>query len=598
MPDGLITIGESCFGSDAKLDSIIIPDTVTGIGNNAFHGSKLFNDQVQAGEDFVYADNWLIFSPAAVKNTIDTIDTLTLKDTTVGIADNVFEGCPKLTKVTLPQSFKYIGAYAFNSCPNLWKFVSLDNSIKIIGDYSFTGCNLTNVQLGIGLERIGHCAFYGNMQLDNNTQKPYDWIPETVTSIGKGAFNNTMMYNKAAAGSGIVYAGNWAVGLALPITAIDLKFSPDYVAGIADYAFMYEGFPELASLLSIRSVSGLVNCKYIGVGAFYGNIELSSVSLNRNLTEIREATFYNTGIVKATLPRSLKKVGDYAFYGTQLTSVDLSTTNVEEIGKSAFCECPGITEVLLSDSLKSIGDYAFFSCANLKSIDIPDSVTSIGENAFCGCGALQTAKVSSNVTELKTAVFAHCESLETVTGLGNVKTVGPEAFYGCSSLKSVDLNEETETIGDAAFYLDEKLESVYLSNKLKSIGVYAFQGCASLKQIVISESVRTIQQHAFYECINLTIYTSMESKPGDWHNRFNSSNRTIFYSTTLDNENNVIGVNISDTTLQFRNALNGINAPIFKGKTFKYFIDEESNKYSMKDLQGLTGEHTLTAIYE
>ncbi len=598
LPNGLTFIGESCFGNDAKLDSIIIPDIVTGVGNNAFHGTKLFNDQVQRGEDFIYADNWLIFSPAAVRNTIESITTETLKDTVVGIADNVFEGCPELKTVTLPQSFKYIGAYAFNSCPNLWKFVTLDNSIKIIGDYSFTGCNLTNVQLGYGLERIGHFAFYGNLMLDNNTQRPYDWIPETVTSIGKGAFNNTMMFNNAAAGSGIVYAGNWAVGLALPLTAIDLKFDPDYVAGIADYAFMYEGFPELASVLSIRSVSGLVNCKYIGVGAFYGNVELSSVSLNRNLTEIREATFYNTGLVRATLPRTLKSIGDYAFYGTQLTSLDLSTTNVETIGKSAFCGVSGLVDVTFNDKLTTIGDYAFFSCSNIKNLDIPDNVTSIGENAFCGCEAVETLHVSTGVETLETAVFAHCVSLKNVTGLENIKVIEPEAFYGCSLLETVDLGENLETIGDAAFFMDEKLTSVYLSSKVKEIGIYAFQGCSSLASLTIPSSVRTIQQHAFYECFNLTIYTSFETKPGDWHNRFNSSNRTIFYNTELDESNNVISVDINEDNLQFRNALNGISAPIYKGKSFINFVDEENKIYTLDDIKSIDKDIKLIARYE
>lgn len=598
LPDGLTSIGENCFYNSKALNDITIPLTVTKIGANAFLGTKLFKDQVDANEDFIYADNWLIYSPAKVKDELEEITVETLKDTVVGIADNVFEGCPKLKIVTLPQSFKYIGSNAFNSCSNLWKLKTLDNSIKIIGDYAFTACALTNVSLGYGLERIGHYAFYGNFNLDNNELTPYDWIPESVTSIGKGAFSNTMIYMKAASGSGVVYAGNWAVGLAMPLTTIDLQFDPDHVAGIADYAFMYEGFPELASLYSIRSVSGLANCKYIGVGAFYGNVELSSVSLNRNLTEIREATFYNTGLVRATLPRSLKTIGDYAFYGSQLSSIDLSSTSVESIGKSAFCGCAGMTKALLSDNLKSIGDYAFYSCVNLRSIEMPDTVTSIGENAFCGCELLETAKVSKNVTELETATFAHCKALVTVTGLENIKNVGTEAFYDCPSLISLDLGDYTESIGDAAFYLNESLSAIHLSNTLKKIGVYAFQGCSSLKTLVIPGGVRTIGQHAFYECSNLTIYTEALEKPSDWHSRFNSSSRTIFYKTELDEENNVISVDITNDNLQFRNALNGISAPIYKGKTFINFVDEENNTYTLDDIKSIDKDIKLIARYE
>ena len=598
FPEGLKTIGEGCFYNAKVLNEVHIPGSVTKVGSNAFFGTKLYVDQIESGASFVYADNWLIFSPLSVKNDLEEINTDTLKSTTVGIADNVFEACPKLKIVILPQSFKYIGAYAFNGCHQLWKLNTYDESIKIIGDFAFCDCALTNVYLGYGLERIGHFAFYNNQQLDNNELTPYDWIPESVTSIGKGAFKNTMIYTKSSYGSGIAYAGNWAVGMSLPLTSIDLVFDEDHVAGVADYAFMYEGYPELASLFSIRSVSGLTNCKYIGAGAFYGNTELSSVSLNRNLTEVREATFYNTGLVKATLPRSLKSIGDYAFMGTQLSNVDLSSTNVQTIGKSAFANVGGMTELVLGDSLESIGDYAFFNCSSIKSITIPESVTRIGENAFCGCETASSLKMSINVEVIENATFAHCTNLKTVTNMTGVKTINSEAFYVCKSLESIETGSNLETIGDAAFFGNESLITINLYSKIKKIGVYAFEGCKSLESIVLPLSLRSVQQHAFYECDNLTIYTSMDSKPGDWHNRFNSSYRPIFWSTELDGDNTVLSITLSSNTIDFKNALNGIKAPICNSKQFLHWIDEESNTYNMSDILSITDDKKLMAVYE
>ena len=597
FPEGLVTIGEACFYNATKFNEVHIPSTVTNVGFNAFSGTKLYADQIQSGASFVYADNWLIFSPSSVKSELTEINTDTLKDTTVGIADNVFEGCPNLKIVTLPQSFKYVGAYAFNSCSQLGKLKTVDGSIKIIGDYAFCGCALYNVSLGSGLERIGHFAFYGNQQLDNNELTPYDWIPETVTSIGKGAFKNTMIYTKASYGSGIAYAGNWAVGLSLPLTTIDLVFDPDHVAGIADYAFMYEGFPELASLLSIRSVTGLVNCKYIGVGAFYGNVELSSATLSRNLTEVREAAFYNTGLVMVNMPKTLESVGDYAFTGTKLTHLDFSTTNLKSIGKSAFANVTGVLDVTFNDKITSIGDYAFFNCQSIKELVIPESVTSIGENAFCGCELLSNVVMSSKVETLEVATFAHCTSLKTITNMTGLKTIDSEAFYMCTSLESIELGNDLETVGDAAFLNDESLKSINLSSKIKRIGVYAFQGCKSLTSISLPLSLRTVQQHAFYECDNLTIYTSFSSRPSDWHGRFNSSYRPIFFSSELDDNNTVLTITISKDTINYKNALNGVNAPLVSGSIFSNWVDEESNTYSMDDIITLSENKKLTAVY-
>ena len=599
FPQGLKTIGESCFYNATLFESITIPDTVTSIGENAFVGTTLFNSQVASGASYVYADNWLIYCPPQVKAELEEINTETLKPTTVGVADFVFEGSTKLTKVTLPQSFKYIGANAFNSCTSLYKLITLEDSIKIIGDYAFCNCALTNVSLGNGLERIGHFAFYSNVQLDNNQLTPYDWIPESVTSIGKGAFKNTLLYTKAATTSGIAYAGNWAVGLAAQHTTLDLVFDPDHVAGIADYAFMYEGFPELASLFSIRSVTGLVNVRYIGTGAFYGNTELSSVSLNRNLTEIREATFYNTGIVQASLPKTLKSIGDYAFMGTLLTKLDLSSTNVESIGKSAFCGVTGMIDLQFSDKLESIGDYAFFGCTSIKNLEIPNTVTKIGENAFCGCESLQSVSMSDSVQVLGTAAFARCDNLRSVTNMLSVKVIGSEAFYLCPLLETIELGSNLETIKEASFLGCESLTKINLSNKIKTIGIYAFQGCKLLKSIVLPQSLRSVQQHAFYECENLTIYTSIESKPSDWHARFNSSYRPILWSSILDENNNVLSIMVSDEAISYKNALNGISSPTyFNDKEFKRWVDDDSNTYSMNDLTEISGNIRLTAIYE
>ena len=183
--------------------------------------------------------------------------------------------------------------------------------------------------------------------MDNNTLSPYSWIPESVTSIGAYAFYNTKLWNSPRNNDGIVYAGNWVVGYnSNNLGSIVLQFDSDRIAGIGDYAF--------SDCETLSSIQGLSSCRYIGKGAFYGCSRLASVTLNRNLTEIREKTFFEcSALLKVSMPRTLKSIGDYAFYKcSSLTTVDLSETNCESIGRSAFYSSY-IQELILSQSLIS-----------------------------------------------------------------------------------------------------------------------------------------------------------------------------------------------------------------------------------------------------
>lgn len=63
----------------------------------------------------------------------------------------------------------------------------------------------------------------------------------------------------------------------------------------------------------------------------------------------------------AVLPRSLRSIGDYAFY-----------------------QCEKLEEVRIADGVRSIGDHAFALCKNLKTLYVPPTVESIGEDAFEG----------------------------------------------------------------------------------------------------------------------------------------------------------------------------------------------------------------------
>ncbi|MGN1062131.1 MAG: leucine-rich repeat domain-containing protein, partial [Candidatus Scatosoma sp.] len=212
LPEGLTDIGYACFYGAGALDSVSIPDTVNHVGGYAFHATKFFNEAKAGGEQFVYADKWLIHCTEETLKDLEKIGVDTLRADTFGIADYTFAGAPKLTEIKTPQSLKAIGNYAFAECNVLYRINTYDNSVESIGEYSFFNCPvLSQILFGEGLKKIGSYAFYGCSLLDNSALAGSSIIPDSVTSIGTYAFKNTALWKKPTS-SGIVYAGNWVVG--------------------------------------------------------------------------------------------------------------------------------------------------------------------------------------------------------------------------------------------------------------------------------------------------------------------------------------------------------------------------------------------------
>lgn len=229
----------------------------------------------------------------------------------------------------------------------------------------------------------------------------------------------------------------------------------------------------------------------IGVGAFEGCSDLTSV----------------------TIPSSVKSIGDKAFFNcSNLTSVTIPE-NVTIIGDKAFNACSNLMSVNIPEGLTSIGDYAFQSCSGLTSVTIPSSVTSIGNYAFEGCRSLTSVTIPEGVTSIGDWVFHYCMELTNVTIPEGVTSIGNYAFSECRGLTSITIPESVTSIGNGAFEFCTGIPSVTIPESVTSIGDWAFADCWSLTSMTISSSVTSIGDKAFSFCFILASISVESGNP-------------------------------------------------------------------------------------
>ena len=223
------------------------------------------------------------------------------------------------------------------------------------------------------------------------------------------------------------------------VTYNDKKYT---VVAISDYTFQSDGgnssSPDDNTVLTIVNIPKTV--KSIGVAAFRDCTALNTVNfLGDGLIDIGNYAFYYTISLKSIkFPKTLEKIGDYAFrnncpscknYGLSGTLV--IPNSVESIGKYAF-ESLAISRVEIGNNVTTIGEGAFDNCKNLSSVTLGKSIVSLGKESFAYCTALASITLPKSLKNIDDGAFKNCDNLNTVY----LESLIPPSFINTSILPS------------------------------------------------------------------------------------------------------------------------------------------------------------------
>ena len=386
LNEGLVSIGSSAFRTTG-ITEIVIPDSVTTVGSSAFSECSALTSAhigrgVEAGQlsdAFTSSRQLSGFTVAPDNASYEAVDgVLYSKDHTSLVVYPAGKGSG--TTYTVLDETTRIESGAFNSAP--LKGVVLPSSLRSIGDWAFSGSYLESLVLPKAFETFGECAFSGMPSLARVD------LGGTKT-IGEQAFlaSHALQEVDFRADLGRLTTIS---AYAFAETGLVSAVLPDSVTSLGDGAFT-----RSTDLKEVHLGSGLTE---LGARVFTGTTALASLSVDPSnpVLSLDGSVLYQQGndgshLVYAALAAPLPaysvrpgtaQIDEAAFKGHATLREVVVPEGVKAIGAQAFAGIHELTDVALPDSLEEVSDA--FAGTQVETIEFGARIRTIEEAAFEG----------------------------------------------------------------------------------------------------------------------------------------------------------------------------------------------------------------------
>ncbi len=375
--------------SDTTLKKVLLPDSVTEIGYNAFTHCAALSE--------INLDK------------VSVIGQSSLWDT-------------GLTEVILKGADKTVGDYAFYACAEL-KTVDIECGAAI-GEMSFYGnAKLEKVTLNAAISFGSKYGFGSNTAL---TEVEFGKNADVTIARAKYTFYGNTALNRVTVNSNSVVLGDDAF-FKCTENSIDLIYGSG-VTEIPEGAISGNAF--------VKSLTIGENVTKVGRLAFKSLTNIKSITLPEGITEVGANAFADcTAVTEVKLPKSLTKIGGGAFTLKSAEKVYYGGT-VEEWCRIDFFN--RLANPLLSN-LQDYSDRVLYIGGKAVEGEVEINVD-ISPYAFVSYSHITALTLGENVTKIGQEAFEENTVLERIVIKGKNLNVSMLAFNNCTAFTSVYYN--------------------------------------------------------------------------------------------------------------------------------------------------------------
>lgn len=550
IPNSVEQINYAAFSGCTGLEKIKVPDSVEIIDSAAFCNCSRLSE-VEIGTGLKKLGNGVFTGCDKLKKISIASTRFSLADGVIYDKEKtkIYQYLPgnEAKSYSMPITVSYVCPYSFYGCSNI-NSVTLSPEIQEISAYSFSNCNgLFTVKIPYSVNNIDAKAFENCVNLCDVD------IPESVTYIHPTAFDGCPRLNIIAPEFSYAYnffknmdrsqvaiidteenisdisdvSGNDVVTTVYPPSEQPLEWDSmaqvddsdligeSIVVGRKAFVFLNNAKPNVygngnfTGLMDIpdlpSDVLDVFDTKVTGKGlnipkfsvigdkisnkAFYGDVSLTSYSIDPSVKKIGDFSFARSNLTSIEIPEGVTDIGYGAFYhcdNLSKISVPSTVTNIEP---AAFAKTKMIedwysngqgeylvvgdgilvayrgkdSKITIPEGIKQIGPEAFKDHMGITDLSLPDSLWRICEDAFSGCSNLSSISGGMNLVSIEDRAFKGCP-LETVRIVDSVQNIGFEAF-DYSNTKALDENKACVFLGDILPKVTYNKTATRLSNE-------------------------------------------------------------------------------------------------------------------------------------
>ena len=272
---------------------------------------------------------------------------------------------------------------------------------------------------------------------------------------------------------------------------VELQYELD---GSGEYYIVTGKTDKTPKKLEIPSEYEGLPVREIAINAFFEWLELDSLTIPMSITRIGDNAFYGCKNMQNLTFENPKMSDD-----TPNGKYNGFNEGYLEIGYSAFSDCDNLTKLILGTTVKKIESNAFYDCDNLFDVSIARNVEEIAFDAFYGCDNLMLFSVAEN--------NSYYSSFDGV--LYNKEAFGPTnlLYYPAGKTdESFAVPDSVTEIAPYAFFGNKYLQAVDLYN-VTMVRQYAFKGCTALT-IITAPNLAFVEVEAFENTAWLSNQTS------------------------------------------------------------------------------------------